>query len=98
MFVYSIYDKVAGVFNTPFFQVNDGVAIRSFMDLVRDEKSSVCRHPEDYELWLIGKFLDDCGRIIEELEDSDGKVIKHFNKRLCSGLNFVRKEAEHANS
>ena len=50
MFVYSIYDKVAGVFNTPFFQLNDGVAIRSFMDLVRDEKSTVSRHPEDYEL------------------------------------------------
>ena len=97
MFVYSIYDKVAGVFNTPFFQLNDGVAIRSFMDLVRDEKSTVSRHPEDYELWLIGKFLDDCGRIIEEQENPDGTVSQHFSKRLCTGLDFVR-EAEHANS
>lgn len=97
MFVYSIYDKVAGFFNTPFFQLNDGVAIRSFMDLVRDEKSSVSRHPEDYELWLIGKFLDDSGRIILQLEEADGKVSEHFHHRLCSGLDFVR-EAEHANS
>lgn len=53
---YSIYDKKALSFATPFFAVNDDVAMRSFEDLVRDHRSLVSQHPEDFALHLVGRF------------------------------------------
>lgn len=95
MFMYSVYDKAAGSFNIPFFQLNDRVAIRSFMDLVRDERSQVSKHPEDYDLWCLGSFDDASGLISVKFTQNDEQV--DYHRRLCSGLDFIR-EAEHANS
>ncbi len=55
---YSIFDKKAATYNTPFFCINDGVACRSFSDLVRDHRSTVGQHPEDFALYRLGEFND----------------------------------------
>lgn len=57
--VYSIYDNKARCYSVPFFQQNDGVALRSFIDLVNDKRSAVYAHAEDYVLHQIGTFEDD---------------------------------------
>lgn len=56
MQVFSIFDKKAGVYNTPFFCINQQVAVRSLCDLCSDARSFVAKHPEDYALYLIGEF------------------------------------------
>lgn len=62
--IYSIYDEKAEMFNTPFFQQNDAIAIRSFNDLAADPQSLIYRHPEDYKLYEIGAFEDNNGLIV----------------------------------
>lgn len=61
MQVFSIFDKKALVYNTPFFAVNDRVAVRSLCDLCSDSRSFVSKHPEDYALYFLGSFDDSTG-------------------------------------
>lgn len=63
MKVFSIFDKKAEIFNTPFFQLNDRVAVRSLCDLCADSRSFVSKHPEDYALYCLGDFDDRSGAI-----------------------------------
>lgn len=62
--IYSIYDEKAQVFGTPFFQMNEGTAVRAFNDLAADPQSSVYRHPQDYKLYRLGEFEDRDGVIV----------------------------------
>lgn len=59
--VYSILDDKAQVFNTPYFAVNDLVAIRSFSDLCNDARSSISQHLGDFHLYCLGEFDTDKG-------------------------------------
>lgn len=56
MKIYAVYDKKADSFNVPFFVLTDELAKRAFVDLCRDERTSVAMHPEDFALWFIGEF------------------------------------------
>lgn len=56
MFVYSIFDKKANVFVTPFFAWSDAEAVRSFLRLANDSRSDVNMFPDDFALYRNGKF------------------------------------------
>ena len=56
--VYTIYDQKSGVYNKPFYLVNDAVAKRSAVTLLRDETTEIARHPEDFTLMKLGYFED----------------------------------------
>lgn len=63
--IYSVYDQAAGAFITPFFQQNDGLAIRAFQGLVNsDDKNNVSQYPDQFTLFKIGEFDDLEGNII----------------------------------
>ena len=65
MKVYSIYDRVADVYNTPFFMESDREAIRAFEDLALDGRSIVSRHPEDFVLQCVSAFDARTGRFVD---------------------------------
>lgn len=65
---YAIYDKKALSFATPFFAVTDDVAMRSFEDLVRDRRSLVSQHPEDFALHFVGRFDTEIGKLLPRKE------------------------------
>lgn len=69
MKVYSIRDIKAGTYGTPFFQPQDGVAVRSFIDLSMNADSVVGKHPEDFELWCIGEYDGDIG-LLQPYQDN----------------------------
>lgn len=62
--VYSIRDRKAESFMQPFFSLADGMAARSFSDMVNDPGQMVARHPEDFDLYAIGQFDDTDGRLV----------------------------------
>lgn len=64
--IYSIRDAKAEIYNAPFFQKTHGEAERSFKTVANDPKSTVCQHPEDFDLWYLGTYDDQSG-IIESL-------------------------------
>lgn len=61
--MYSIRDSKAEVFNTPFFQKTHGEAERSFAELCKDEKSFVAKYPDDYDLYYLGTYDDQTGKM-----------------------------------
>lgn len=64
MKIFSIFDRAAQVYNTPFFQAARGVALRSFQDLTNDSQSMVHKHPGDYQLYCLGGFDEETGELM----------------------------------
>lgn len=65
MRAFAVYDKKADSYNTPFFCANDDLAKRSFIDLCRDARTVVALHPEDFDLWYIGTFLESTASFLQ---------------------------------
>lgn len=62
--MYSIYDKAAQAFVTPFFMHNKALAIRAFSDNVNSaEENNVSKHPEQFSLHCLGEYDDSNGQI-----------------------------------
>ncbi len=57
--LFSVFDKKAEAFMSPFTFAATGQAVRAFSDTVNDGKSGFYRHPEDYDLYALGTF-DEC--------------------------------------
>lgn len=60
---YSIKDKKAEIFHPPFYKNTHGEAERAFHQLVNDEKSTIHKYPEDFELYYVGEFNDITGQL-----------------------------------
>lgn len=61
--IYSIRDAKAEVFNTPFFQKTHGEAERNFRTICNDDKSTVNKYPDDYDLYYLGDYDDNSGKL-----------------------------------
>lgn len=59
--VYTVRDRAAQAFLTPFFMVNDQTALRAFSDAVSDPQHTFHQHPSDYALYQIGAYDDSLG-------------------------------------
>lgn len=62
MRIYSVKDVKIG-FMTPFVQHGDEVAVRSFKAALEAPESQIKAYPEDMELWLLGEFDENTGKI-----------------------------------
>ena len=62
--MYSIYDKAAQAFNTPFFMHNKGLAMRAFEDNINSkEENNISKHPEHFSLYCVGEYDDSTGMV-----------------------------------
>lgn len=68
MKLYSVRDIATGTYANPFAQQSHAAAIRSFKQLANDKQSQnmVAQFPSDYELYYVGRFDQDTGRLEEE--------------------------------
>ena len=57
----AVRDSAVQAYMRPFVVPHKGGAVRGFMDEVRRPDSELNKHPEDYELWLVGAFDEDTG-------------------------------------
>ena len=60
--IFSIRDSKADYYTTPFFVKTMGEAERMFKDIIRDEKSQLNKHPEDFDLYYMGLYDDNTGK------------------------------------
>ena len=66
--VYSLLDVAVGSFNAPFYAPNDRVAMRICSDVAEDSETLIGKHPEDFELHLLGTFDDQDGAFTNDLK------------------------------
>jgi len=67
--VYAIRDVKANHYATPFFMASNGLAIRAFSDLVSDPKTTLNRHPDDFQLFVIGEYDDNSGELLPSMPE-----------------------------
>jgi hypothetical protein len=67
-FIVSVKDGAADVFSRPFFVPHRNVAVRDFTDEVNRPGSDnpLNKHPDDFDLYLLGQFDDSTGAFIRE--------------------------------
>lgn len=60
MCIVGVKDNVAGLFGRPIFTHSEAMAIRAFADELNrpDGSDELHRHPEDFDLYLLGHFDD----------------------------------------
>lgn len=61
--LYGVLDVKAQAYRFLHFVQSNGEAIRSFSDAVRNPKSEISKHPEDYSLYFLGCIDDETGVI-----------------------------------
>ena len=61
--LYSIYDRVAGVFNAPFAAINDSVAVRMFKTACTSEHSEYFAYAQDLDLFKLGSLDQKTGDV-----------------------------------
>ena len=76
--LYSIYDRVAGVYGDPFVSVNDATAARGFTVAQSNPESMISVCSSDYQLWYIGSMKNTSGEVLctdafEPYKVADGK-------------------------
>ena len=66
LFIVSVKDRAADVFNRPFFVPHRNVAIRDFTDEVNRSAvdNQLNKHPDDFDLYLLGEFNDNTGEFV----------------------------------
>lgn len=78
LFVYTVFDTAAGVYDRPFFAQSDGVATRSFGDICVSAEHPIGQHPEHYTLFRIGEY-----------DDAKGEIKGESPEFLATGLEMV---------
>lgn len=59
--VFTVLDNRSHIHSPPFLTRHTGEAVRSFTELVNDERSSVSKYPADFQLIQIATFNDELG-------------------------------------
>lgn len=62
--MFAVRDVKADQFLSPFCSPNGGSALRSFCDAVQNENSLINKHPEDYQLYEVGEYVEQSGEIV----------------------------------
>lgn len=62
--LYSVLDRKAGFFKTPYAARSDGEMTRNLADAMRDPATTIAQYPEDFSLYEIGSFDDTTGLMV----------------------------------
>ncbi|AXH73330.1 MAG: nonstructural protein [Microviridae sp.] len=81
--IMSIKDRLAGSFQRPWASPSLAVAMRAFMDEIKNPETALAKHPEDYDLYEVGEFDDDSGSMTSNL---------HSPRLLLSGIKAIEHE------
>lgn len=76
--LYSVYDKVSGLFSPPFTAVNDGSAVRTFRYSMQQSDQRAAS-ADDYRLYCVGAF-----------DDVSGEVDSVLISAICEGREVVK--------
>lgn len=74
----SIHDRSVNAYQPVYTVRAEGEAIRNFMDAIASEQSGALhKHPDDFDLYVVGSFNDDSGEITpcQPKKIGDGKQL-----------------------
>lgn len=80
--IYTVRDRAADVYGTPFFMPSHGQAIRSFADEINNPRdgNTLNRHPQDFDLYALGEY-----------DDQTGTFTTNTPKQIAIGADLVQR-------
>lgn len=85
--IFSIKDKIINTYKTPFYAINRNEAIRLVRNAASDTNSLLHKNPEDFELYAVGIFDDETGKITTEMVPDYVMAVNSVVPRLHFGEN-----------
>ena len=73
--LYTIFDKTAQLHGQVMQFVNDEVAKRSLIPVLKNMEHPYAQMPSHYTLILIGEYDDETGYILPEIDEKNGDLI-----------------------
>lgn len=77
--IVAVHDRALDAFMQPWTVPAIGAAIRGFQDAVNNAETPMFKHPDDYDLYQLGVFDDNTGKLIpldEPKQIAIGKQLK----------------------
>lgn len=64
--ILTVKDRALDIYNLPFTQTTVAQAVRGFTDEINSdpERSGIAKHPDDYDLYLIGQYDETTAELI----------------------------------
>lgn len=87
--IYSVYDSIAQMYNTPMLCINDQDALRLANTIAQTEGTPIHDNPQDYTLFKLGSFDDSCA--LYELLETPERIIS-FHEILKKTSNQVQNQ------
>lgn len=75
MKLYTVRDSKVGAYLAPFQAENNLTAVRYIQNVAMNPEAMLSKFPSDFELFLVGEFDDQTGRIFVSTHEALGKVI-----------------------
>ena len=72
--VYSVCDSKTKIFHPPHYSRTEPDALRSFQQLINDERSTLNQFTDDFDLYYLGEYYDDTGKF--DLLDTPQHIVK----------------------
>lgn len=57
--IYVIWDACAQIYNTPFYLLNDQVALRAAKDMLKQTNNQIAENPQDFIMFRCGTYNDE---------------------------------------
>jgi hypothetical protein len=89
--LFSVKDKVSDTFGKILEQNNNAEAMRSFSDIVKNPESVISKHPQDYDLYLVGTF-DTSSGITDQIITCLANGADYLKAQINSKDEFMKKE------
>ena len=67
--IFTVFDQKAKAYLPPFFMHQEGMSVRTFKDCVQSSDHQFGKNPEDYQLFSLGTFDDENGKIEQKSPD-----------------------------
>jgi len=80
--IFAVLDRAADAFGRPIFVNALGQAIRQFQDEIQraEPNNALNLHPEDFDLYHLGTYDDNTGKLISLDEPKQIAIGKHYKK------------------
>ncbi len=73
--LYAVLDSASGVYDVPLPCNADGVAMRNFINMAKDQATLVGKNPECFSIWRVGEWNDATGKVTPESKECLGYAV-----------------------
>jgi hypothetical protein len=96
--IFSVFDEKTKLFSVPFYAVTTGEALRTFGDIVNDDRTLISKYPGDFKLYFLGEFEEETAKYKLIPQPAFLAHATDYNKKQSISTPLQTTEAQNANN